>query len=151
LDSSAELLGVQKPFSDRVELEEDREDSRYQAGDYFFVAQVDFVVEEEPGRIYFTTHEAGSTDDPSYPQQGFTVLGPIPRAEINLKTRSAEEFVKKQWTARDGRRLEFEPVDAATARPLSMEVIPVRGRWDNHGLAPWIGRSCAGRPMPRRR
>jgi len=127
-----------KPFSDRIELEEDREDSRYQAGDYFFAVQVDFVLEGEPERIYFTTVEAGSYDDASYPQQGFTVLGPIPRAEIDLETRNAEELVKKQWTARDGKRLEFEPVDAATARTLGMEVIPVRGRWDNHGLAPCI-------------
>ena len=127
-----------KPFSDRVELAEDREDSRYQAGDYFFAAQVDFVLEREPGRIYFTTVEAGSCDDASYPRQGFTVLGPIPRAEIDLEARNAEELLKKQWTARDGKRLEFEPVDAATAGPLSMEVIPVRGRWDNHGLAPCV-------------
>ena len=35
-------------------------------------------------------------------------------------------------------KLAFEPVDPAIAKPLNVEVIPVRGRWDNNGLKPCI-------------
>jgi hypothetical protein len=92
-----------------------------------------------PGRLRARRRAGpGSLDDASYPRQGFAVLGPIPRAEIDLETRNPEELLKKEWTGPDEKRLEFAPVDAATAGPLSTEVIPVRGRWDNHGLAPCI-------------
>ena len=127
-------LTTKSPFSDRVELEEDRKDPRYRAGDHLFAAQVDFERDGHSGRIYFTTRETGSLDDPSYPLQGFTVLGPIPRAKIDLETRNPKAVLDKGWTASDGQKLEFEPTDPAIARPLSAEVIPVRGRWDNRGL-----------------
>ena len=127
-------LTTENPLSDRIELQEEREDSRYRAGDQFFAAQVDFVHNGESGRIYFTTRETGSLAESSYPQQGFTVLGPIPRAEIDLETRNLKALLDKGWTASNGQKLKFRPVDAAFARLLSAEVIPVRGRWDNHGL-----------------
>ncbi len=134
----ATALTSASPFSDRVELREKREDARYRAGDRLFAAQVDFNHDGTAGRIYFTTRETGSLDAPSYPQQGFTVLGPIPRAEIDLETRNLKAMLERGWAASDGRKLNFEKVDATMARSLSAEVVPVRGRWDNHGLAPCI-------------
>jgi hypothetical protein len=127
-----------RPFSDRVELQEDRKDARYGAGDYFFAAQVDFEKSGESGRIYFTTRQTGLLDDASYPRQGFTVLGPVPRAQIDLETRDLKKLLTEGWTASDGQKLKFDPVDPAIAHSLSAEVIPVRGRWDNNGLEPCI-------------
>lgn len=134
----ATALTTESPFADRVELQKEREDARYRASDHFFAAQVDFEHNGEVGRIYFTTHELGSLDDPSYPQQGFTVLGPIPRAEIDLKVQNHKAVLDKGWTTPDGKRLKFEPINPGIAHSLSAEVIPVRGRWDAHGLAACI-------------
>ena len=128
-------LTTASPFSDRVELQKEREDARYRAGDQFLAAQVDFEHDGESGRIYFTTRETGSLAESSYPQQGFTVLGPIPRTEFDLEIRNLKAMLDRGWTAPDGKKLRFEPIDPAVARSLSAEVIPVRGRWDNHGLS----------------
>ena len=145
-------LATGKTYSDRLELDEDANGSRYRAGSHFLVAQVDFVVRRKPGRIYFTTNAAGLLDDPSYPQQGFTVLGPIPRAEIDLGTLNADSVFKKGWPRSNGQRLAFQPVDPAIAKPLSVEVIPVRGRWDNNGLKPciYLLRSTVASPAERK-
>jgi len=122
-------LSAGTPFTDRVELEQDRTDRRYRAGEYFFAAQIDFVFQGEPGRVYFTTRQAGSRDDDSYPQHGFSVLSPIPRAAIDLKTQSAEQLLKKHWTGPDSQRAEIKPVDPEVAKRLNVERIPVhRGR-----------------------
>jgi len=58
-------LTTGSPFSDRIELQEKREDPRYRAGDQFFAAQVDFEHNGESGRVYFTTRETGSLADAS--------------------------------------------------------------------------------------
>lgn len=42
------------------------------------------------------------------------------------------------WTPSDGQKLQFKHIDEAVAQSLSAEVIPLRGRWDNHGLRPCI-------------
>lgn len=131
-------LAAGKACSDRLELEEDGSESRYRVGDHFLVAQVDFVVREKPGRIYFTANAAGPLDDPSYPRQGFTVLGPIVRTEIDLGTLNADSVFKKGWPKPNGEPRAFELVDPAVAEPLNVEVIAVRGRWDNNGMKPCI-------------
>ena len=113
-------LTAGSPFSDRVELEEDRKDPRYRAGDHFFAAQVDFELDGHSGRIYFTTHETGSLDDPSYPQQGFTVLGPIPRAEIDLETLNLESVFEKGWTNRMGKNSSSSRSIRRLPSPLSV-------------------------------
>ena len=131
-------LTAGQSYLDQLNLGEDRQDRRYQAGDYFFAAQVDFVLERRSGRVYFTTHEAGSLKDSSYPQEGFSVLGPVPKSEIDLETLTTKAIAKKRWKAADGQALEFEPADPTIARPLNVELIPVRGRWDNRGLKPCL-------------
>ena len=98
---SAPDLAAGEGHLDRLELAVERSDSRYRVGDQFFVAQVDFVVSGTQGRIYFTAIASGSLDNPSYPQQGFTVLGPIPRAEINIVTVNADSGLR-------GRMVDFE-------------------------------------------
>ena len=96
------------------------------------------MLERRSGRVYFTTHEAGSLKDSSYPQEGFSVLGPVPKSEIDLETLTTKAIAKKRWKAADGQALEFEPADPTIARPLNVELIPVRGRWDNRGLTPCL-------------
>jgi hypothetical protein len=125
-------------YSECLELEEETEDARYRAGDHLFVAQVDLVVHGEPARIYFTTNTAGSLDDSSYPQQGFTSAGPIVRAEIDLPTLNANSVFEQGWTTSSGKRLAFERIDPTIGKSLNAEVIPVRGRWDNNGVRPSI-------------
>ncbi len=149
---SGSELAAGEAYSDRLELNEDASVSRYRAGDHFLVAQVDFPVRGEPGRIYFTANRAGSLDDPSYPQQGFAVLGPIPRSEIDLGTLDSDSVFRKGWPRSNGERLVFEPVDPAIAKPLNVEVIPVRGRWDNNGLRPciYLLRSTVASPAERK-
>ncbi len=131
-------LTPEAPFQDSVELKEDRRDPRYRVGEHLFAAQVDFQRNGKSGRVYFTTREPGSLDDPSYPQRGFTALGPIPRAEIDLKTDDVKTLLGKGWIAPNGQKLQFKPIDEAVAQSLSAEVIPLRGRWDNHSLRPCI-------------
>ncbi len=149
---SGHELAAGKAYSDRLEIDEDANDSRYRAGDHFLVAQVDFVIRGKPGRIYFTANRAGSLDDPSYPQQGFTVLGPLPRAEINLSPLDADSVFATGWQKSNDQRLAFEPVDSTVAKPFNVEVIPVRGRWDNNGLKPciYLLRSTVASPAERK-
>lgn len=52
-------------------------------GEALFVAEVDFTLGGEAGRLFFTCRQAGHKVDRSYPRDGFALLGPISAAEFN--------------------------------------------------------------------
>lgn len=131
-------LSAGESHADELPLEEARDNARYRVGTYYFAAQVDFTLGGRRGRVYFTTRRPGQLDDASYPQQGFSLLGPIPRDQIDLDSLSVDSLVDRAWDLPDGRKLTFARVDPDVAEPLSAEVIPVRGRWDNGKLQPCI-------------
>jgi len=130
-------LAAGNEYADLVALE-DRQDRRCRAGTYYFAAQVDFLLGGSPGRVYFTTRRAGSLDDASYPQRGFSVLGPIPRDQIDLASLPIASLGEQKWTSADGRKLTFDPVNQALAEPFNAEVIPILGRWENPNLKPCV-------------
>ncbi len=144
-------LAAGKEHADLVPLEEGRQDGRYHTGTYYFAVQVDFLLGGSPGRVYFTTHRLGSLDDPSYPQRGFSALGPILCDQIDLASLPVASIDKQIWTSADGRKLTFEPVNQALAKPFSAEVIPIRGRWDNRNLKPCVFLLCSTVTSPKQR
>lgn len=60
----------------------DREPDR--VGRAHFVAQVDFRMAGEQGRLYFTCEQPGPSPDASYPLDNFSLLGPIPRDQFDV-------------------------------------------------------------------
>ena len=127
---------------DVLPLDDLGDETRYHAGVYYAAAQIDFSCDAVPARLYFTTHGRPKGEaDPSYPQGGFSILGPIPRDAIDLDSMPpsrVEEIADQGWMLADGRRLSFEPVDLELTGRFNVEVIPVRGRWDNQDLLPSV-------------
>lgn len=66
-----------------------RDDYKYAAGTAFYAAQVDFTRGDRPYRLHLTCHVAGPERDPSYPQGGFAVLGPIPPDKFDMAALTA--------------------------------------------------------------
>jgi hypothetical protein len=144
-----------KTYTDELPLADAATDGRYRAGTALLTAQIDFQQGDEAGRLYISTHGAVPSEDPtnpngpgpggSYPHDGFSVLGPIPRAEIDLdnlpepwKDASVEQWIAKGWTLASGETLHLRAIDLQIALPLGAEVIPVRGQWDAGQLKPCV-------------
>ncbi len=65
-------------LSDSVKLVPQSEDWKYNAGKVYYVAQLDFRLGEEAGRLYVVATEEEGERDASYPRNGFYALGPLP-------------------------------------------------------------------------
>lgn len=57
---------------------------KYRAGVPFFVAQLNFTRGDRPGRLHLTCRGKVRPRDPSFPQGGFSVLGPISPGDFDL-------------------------------------------------------------------
>ena len=125
-------------WDDTLAFKDVRDEPRYRAGVAYAAAQIDFARGGEAGRLYVETHAPARMQAPSFPWRGFALLGPIPREAIDLAALKPGTVRKEGWTLPDGKKLTFQPVASGVARPLCVEAIPVRGRWDNRGLKPCV-------------
>ncbi|MBN1384483.1 MAG: SUMF1/EgtB/PvdO family nonheme iron enzyme [Elusimicrobia bacterium] len=58
---------------------------KYNAGNYFFTAQIDFIQSQKAGRIFTACNVSNSDKDFSYPQGNFFKLGPLSENEFNIE------------------------------------------------------------------
>jgi len=123
---------------DRLPLVKVAVDPRYQAGIAYAVAQIDFVHGGTGARLYVQAQAEAHRKAPSYPWQGFAVLGPIPAEEVDLNTIDPVAMLTPTWRTSAGKTLRSRTIDDKLADSLSVEVIPVLGRWSNHGLKPSV-------------
>jgi len=111
------------------------DDYKYNAGNGFFVAQVDFRLDTQPGRLHLSCHLASPPRDPSYPQGGFVRLGPLDKGQVDLEELAAALAVQDKaagaLTALAMKtRIRWEGNDDPTIFPyLSPEIIRTTGGW----------------------
>ena len=73
-------------------------DLRYNTGRGFYAVQVDFVLGDQPGRLHLACITASSKQaDPSYPCNGFVLLGPVPKEQLD-----GDKFAKNVQDGRVG-------------------------------------------------
>jgi hypothetical protein len=65
-------------FSIPLALSEESDGFKYQSGEAWFYAQLDFVQDGVPGRLHVVCHRPEAEADAGYPRDGFAVLGPLP-------------------------------------------------------------------------
>jgi peptidoglycan/xylan/chitin deacetylase (PgdA/CDA1 family) len=56
---------------------------KFRIGSAYFVAQLDFVKNGKAGRIHFTCNGPRMDPDASWPREGFSLLGPIPKESFD--------------------------------------------------------------------
>jgi peptidoglycan/xylan/chitin deacetylase (PgdA/CDA1 family) len=109
-------------------------DYKYHSGSYFFVAQIDFVQGEEPGRLYAACEARNPEIDRSYPQAGFLRLGPLPKDRVDFEKVAADwragRIGAQPWVLPDDTRLEWQGDDSPFRPPfLDAELIRLSGAW----------------------
>jgi len=75
-----------------IELTEINNDFLYAAGNFYFVAQIDFKVNNTFKRLYSICIAKSDEKDYTYPYNGFFILGPLPQDNKNF---NFVEFVDK--------------------------------------------------------
>jgi len=131
-------LEAGQSWDDVLALGKTPADPRYHAGVLYAVAQLDFVRAGAAGRLYVEAHREAQREVPSYPWRGFSVLGPIPSADIDLAELDADAVRQRGSITAADESLCFRTTEDKVADALSVEVIPVRGCWNNHGLDPCV-------------
>ncbi|MCX7012371.1 MAG: polysaccharide deacetylase family protein [Candidatus Sumerlaeota bacterium] len=91
-------------------------DYRYTAGTAYYQAQVDFLVGTEAGRLHLDCHVRNAIErDASYPQGGFSRLGLIPDADMDMDkvvdTIRRDEFLTEPWALQNGAILDWTSAD----------------------------------------
>jgi len=107
-------------------------DYKYNAGIYFFAAQIDFVTAGKAGRIHTTCKVPNEIADDSYPQGRFLKLGPIPTEQFDIQNFLSNFHRKNYWNLADGTVLfwQLDPNDSPLKRQyLDPEVIRTIGTW----------------------
>ena len=131
------------------------DDYKLTAGIYFFAAQVDFVHLGKPGRLHLTCRaRAGAKRDPSYPQGGFTRLGPIRKDWFDMdewagKVRAGGPTVEPLKLP-DGKQLTWVVDDSPAQKPyLTPETIRTTGGWHYTKQRYWVLQSNVHSPRER--
>jgi hypothetical protein len=119
-------------FSDRLALTRATDDPKYHCGNGYFVAQLDFVLGDEPARLYLTCRRPEAADTSAYPSGRFAVLGPVPQQFADELTTSMARTggTDPRWKAPDGTVFAWRAgaCDGETAlRDYDAEVIPTQG------------------------
>ncbi|RKY08380.1 MAG: hypothetical protein DRP56_04230 [Planctomycetota bacterium] len=137
---SIEDLKPGSKYQDDLYLIPSSKDYKYTAGEDYFVAQVDFRLGDEPGRLHLSCHMAAPPRDTSYPQEGFARLGPLGKDKLDIdnlvaalgnndKATDALNALAKQA------ELKWQSEDTPLMPPfLSPQMIRTTGRWQNWGV-----------------
>lgn len=111
-------------------------DLKYNGGSHYFVAQVDFMQGQTPGRLYATCSNEVPFDA-TFPRDGFVLLGPIEPnqfedAAFGRRIESTGGIPPTEWTLPDGTVLKWRPTEQAGPVPIDHfdpEVIPTQRDW----------------------
>ena len=120
---------------DTLLLEPAHKDYKYRSDTAFYVAQVDFDRSGRAGRVYFTCRVPVDQIDASYPQHGFTLLGPIPADEFQVGRADALSRNGGDWTLKDGKTLTWSRAAPKVGAHLDVEVVRTSGSWRHNGEA----------------
>ena len=97
-------------------------DYKYNSGLSYFLGQIDFVRGGKAGRIHASCHVKNTAIDRSYPQGGFSRLGPIPAGKFDIdKLRgdiAAGNLTAAPWSLSDGTRFEWTVDDSPFDPPF---------------------------------
>ena len=107
-------------------------------GTAHFAAQVDFSIDDQPGRIHFTCQKRSEAmPDDSYPLDHFALLGPFDKDKFDASgftDRLLSKGCPEEWSTEDGTKLRWRP----TARDgyithswLNPEYVRTMGTWDH--------------------
>ncbi len=122
-------------FADSLEPTVGRSDHKYTSGSSFYGAQVDFTCAGQAGRLHLSCRVPNARRDPSYPQGGFVILGPIAEDELAPAAAERERRLVKlvaapeAFAAESG--LQWRPESPDARELLDVEVVETAGRWDN--------------------
>ncbi|MBI3923828.1 MAG: hypothetical protein HY318_20570, partial [Armatimonadetes bacterium] len=110
------------------------DDYKFTSGLHFFIAQIDFVRNGEPGRLYASCHWKNEKVDASYPQGGFLRIGPISPKQFDggrvVSDLKAGKIQTQPWILNDDSRLEWQADDSAFLSPyIDVELIRLNGLW----------------------
>jgi len=126
---------VARAFRDEVELAPATTEYKYTAGRAFFAAQLDFVRAGRAGRLHLGCLLPAGPRDPSYPQGGFAVLGPMAETDFDLAalearlSRGAAPENLRALAAEHG--LSWHPEATGALEMLDPEVVATSGSWLN--------------------
>ncbi|MEX0322668.1 MAG: polysaccharide deacetylase family protein [Puniceicoccaceae bacterium] len=111
-------------------------DPKYMGGSHFFVAQIDFRIAGQPGRLFASCSYEVPFED-SFPRDGFRVLGPIHPDQFQLE--SVESALQASSTGfpvsvsqKDGATVNWLPANRKLDVPASHfdpEVVPTTASW----------------------
>lgn len=112
-------------------------------GQEHFAAQVDFLLDGQPGRLHLTCQRAGVEPDASLPRDGFSILGPINPGAAN--TEDLCQIALNEWTKQcwDGKQWKLPDETDITWRAsgddgyvnqewLNPEYVRTMGTWDTN-------------------
>jgi peptidoglycan/xylan/chitin deacetylase (PgdA/CDA1 family) len=132
-----EEIAANAEWNDTVKPTKAVSDYKYTAGTAYYQAQVDFVLGVAVGRLHLDCCVENRTQrDPSYPQGGFSRLGLMPDAEIDLDELAnrvqRDGFLKQPWALGDGRSLAWTSTgDSPFDEPyLDPETIRTTGQFN---------------------
>lgn len=129
-----DLAGTESFEASQPLVPQGSEEARF--GVNHFVAQLDFDLGDEHGRLYFTCQQQGAEPGNSWPLDGFSVLGPIPNGQFNLEE-TAEQIqggtCPSKWSSENGEALTWRPQARdgyVNHEWLNPEYIRTMGTWD---------------------
>jgi len=137
-----DIATIEGSTEEVLQLRRERAGYKYRAGAPFFVAQLDFARGGQPGRLHLTCRGAAPPRDPSFPQGGFLMLGPIPAGDFSLPDVSRAAMQGNLAGFRAGEDLEWQPESREALTTLDPEVVETSGAWRNkHGEQFYVLRS----------
>ncbi len=129
------MPAVNGRFQDSVTPTLQKADYKYRSGTSFYGAQVDFTRAGQAGRLHLSCRVPNPRRDPSYPQGGFLVFGPIPEEDFSASDVEASVRAGTVLTnppvLPGGRGLRWQPEDPSALELLDVEVVATSGIWHN--------------------
>jgi peptidoglycan/xylan/chitin deacetylase (PgdA/CDA1 family) len=127
-------------LQDALEPARETEDHLYFAGISYFVAQVDFRVGSEAGRLHVDCRVDLGSEDPSYPQGRFLRAGPIAPDAMDLEALAtahrAGSITRASFPQADGDALPWVRDEGPLPAPfLGAEILRTTGKWNARDLA----------------
>lgn len=107
-------------------------DYKYNSGYSFFVAQVDFKLGGEQGRLHLGCDALNPEIDRSYPSDGFIILGPLGTEQLDrekfVKDVQAGKVATQDWLLSDETKLTWTNNDPLQPPFLDVELVHA-GKW----------------------
>jgi len=125
---------ITERFHDELSPTRADDDYRRVCGPAFYAVQVDFTRDGRPCRLHASCFVPAPARDPSFPQGGFSVLGPVP--EASLDEGALAEAVRTGRLAQGipgAPGLQWRPEVAEAHDTISAEAVATVGDWSAVG------------------